>query len=271
MSLPSPAELAFVATQAALKAGALLCKGFGTACKVDAKEGMQNLVTEYDQASEKCLIDTILKHFPTHGFLAEESGATKNSQSPIIWIIDPLDGTVNFAHQIPLFSISIAASINKEVVMGIVYQPMTDEFFIAQKGQGAYLNGSSLKVSSHTSLADQVMLATGFPYNVDKNPLHCIDQFAHITQMGIPLRRLGSAAIDLSYVAAGRFDAYWEVSLHPWDMAAGKLLVEEAGGRVSHYDGSTHKIFCCDTLLASNGLLHQEMIHQLTHFKHWTQ
>ena len=269
MQIPSSAELVFVATQAALQAGELLKRGFGTSFVIESKPGKQNLVTEYDKASEKCIISSILSHFPNHSFLAEESGTTQNAESAVLWIIDPLDGTVNFAHGIPMFSISIAAAINKEIVAGVVFQPLTNELFIAQKGKGAYLNGSRLQVSKNSSLNDDVMLATGFPYNADENPGHCIDQFAHLTQLGIPIRRLGSAAIDLSYLAAGRFDAYWEVTLHPWDMAAGKLLVEEAGGKVTHFDGSAHQIFCHASMLATNSRLHHEMIHHLTHFKHW--
>jgi myo-inositol-1(or 4)-monophosphatase len=195
--------------------------------------------------------------------LAEESGDTRKGKSPITWIIDPLDGTVNFAHNIPVFSVSIAAACDDQIVCGVVYQPITQELFIATKGKGAYLNGKQIFVSKVSNF-DQALMATGFPYNVDENPLHCIQSFTKMQARGVPIRRLGSAAIDLSYVAAGRFDAYWEVGLHPWDMAAGKLLIEEAGGRVTHYDGAPHKIFCYDTLLATNGCFHQEMRQYLT-------
>lgn len=255
-------SLTFTAIQAALSAGELLRKGFGSIFEIGSKEGHQNLVTEYDKRSESQIIGMISKVFPHHDFLAEESCPSTTAKREVLWIIDPLDGTVNFAHQIPIFSISIAAAIGNEIVSGVVYQPMTQELFIAEKGKGAYLNGNRLSVSKKTSLHES-LLATGFPYNVDTNPLHCIDRFAHITQLGIPIRRLGSAAIDLSYVAAGRFGAYWEVSLHPWDMAAGKLLVEEAGGMVSHYDGTPHKIFCQETLVASNGLLHKAILKEI--------
>jgi myo-inositol-1(or 4)-monophosphatase len=252
----------FVAIQAALRAGQLLRQGFGTDFQITSKPGKQNLVTEYDKASESCIIATILDHFPHHAFLAEESGMTSGSQSSVLWIIDPLDGTVNYAHNIPVFSVSIAAAIHNEIVCGVVYQPMTDELFIAENGRGAYLNGNKLQVSSIKDI-DSSFLATGFPYNVHENPLHCIDHFSKMTRRGIPIRRLGSAAIDLAYVAAGRFDAYWEVTLHPWDLAAGKLLVEEAGGKVTHYDGAPHEIFGTKTMLATNGLLHPQMISYL--------
>jgi myo-inositol-1(or 4)-monophosphatase len=260
--MSSSAELTFVAIQAALSAGALLRQGFDTAFEIQLKEGKQNLVTEYDKASEKNIISSIFQHFPDHAILAEESGDIHRGKSPITWIIDPLDGTVNFARNIPVFSVSIAAAIDHQIISGVVYQPITQELFIAEKGKGAYLNGKRISVSK-TDQFDNAVMATGFPYDVDKNPLSCIDRFAIIQAKGVPIRRLGSAAIDLSYVAAGRFDAFWEVGLNPWDMAAGKLMVEEAGGKVSHWDGSPHKVFAYDTLLASNGILHQEMIEHL--------
>ena len=262
MSIPNSSELTFVAIQAALNAGTLLRRGFDTEFEIKSKEGKQNLVTEYDQISEKSIITTIFQHFPTHAILAEESGDIHKGKSDIVWIIDPLDGTVNFARNIPMFSVSIAAAIKTEIVSGVVYQPITHELFIAEKGKGAYLNGNKISVSK-TNQFENAVTATGFPYDVDKNPLSCIDRFAMIQSQGIPIRRLGSAAIDLSYVAAGRFDLFWEVGLNPWDMAAGKLLVEEAGGKVTHWDGSVHKVFGYDTLLASNGILHQKMTEYL--------
>lgn len=257
-----PSELTFVAIQAALSAGALLRSGFGTHFRIDAKKGKQNLVTEFDKAAEEHIITSILRSFPDHCILAEESGVTKTANSPVTWIIDPLDGTVNFAHGIPVFTISIAACIDKTIATGVVYQPMTEELFIAQQGKGAFLNGKQIFVSKVNHF-DASLLATGFPYNVDKDPLECVEKFAKMQLKGVPIRRLGSAALDLCYVAAGRFDAFWEVGLHPWDMAAGKLLVEEAGGTVSHWDGSAHRIFDYDTLLATNTLLHQPMLEHL--------
>jgi myo-inositol-1(or 4)-monophosphatase len=254
-------ELTFVAIQAALSAGALLRQGFDTVFEIQFKEGRLNLVTEYDKRSEKSIIDTILHRFPNHAILAEESG--EKGKGSVIWIVDPLDGTVNFARNIPMFSVSIGAAVDKQIVCGVVYQPMTHELFVAEKGKGAYLNGKRLTVSK-TKDFDNAVMATGFPYNVDQNPLSCIDRFVSIQSQGIPVRRLGSAAIDLAYLAAGRFDAFWEVGLHPWDIAAGKLLVEEAGGKVTHWNNVPHKIFGYDTLLASNGLLHQKMSQCLT-------
>jgi myo-inositol-1(or 4)-monophosphatase len=181
----------------------------------------------------------------------------------VLWIIDPLDGTVNFAHNIPHFSISIAAWHQGAICLGLIYQPLTGELFFAEKDKGAFLNGKKLSVTNTKDL-NNAIFATGFPYNADQNPLQCIDRFDQIVKKGFPIRRLGSAALDLAYVAAGRFDAYWEVGLHPWDIAAGKLMVEEAGGMVTHYDGKKHQIFGYFPLLSSNRLLHASMVELLS-------
>jgi myo-inositol-1(or 4)-monophosphatase len=250
------AELLTVAIQAALQAGTLLKQGFGTAFEISSKEGHHNLVTTYDRLAESTILQSITKQFPSHGFVGEESGHQKSGK--VMWIVDPLDGTVNFAHNVPVFSVSIAAAYQDTIVAGVVYQPMTDELFWAQKGQGAFLNGKPLKVSTQTHI-DDAYLATGFPYNVQENPLQCIETFDRLTRRGIPIRRLGSAAIDLSYVAAGRFDGYWEVSLQPWDLAAGLLLVQEAGGVVTRYDGSTCHPLEAGSALAANPILHPQL------------
>lgn len=255
-------EWASFAREIALSAGDVLKKGFGSQFTIHSKSGKQNLVTEYDQTSEKILITAIKNRYPSHSIIAEESGVHMQKNTPATWIIDPLDGTVNFAHGIPLFSISIAVAIDQEIVCGVVYQPMTKELFVAQKQQGAFLNGHLLHTSS-TAQMDQALLATGFPYDVHKNPLHCMEHFSEILKTGTPIRRLGSAAIDLAYVAAGRFDGFWEVGLNSWDMAAGMLLVKEAGGMVTHYDGTEHQIFGYHPLLATNKHLHPTMINYL--------
>ena len=254
-------ELLNLAIIAALEAGGLLERGFGTLFEISSKPGKHNLVTEYDKLSEKTIIETISKKFPSHSFLAEESGASSPGGS-VTWIIDPLDGTVNFAKTIPIFCVSIAACVNKEVICGVVYQPITKELFFAEKGKGAFLNGKKLQVTKTTSLED-AFLSTGFPYNVDKNPLHCIEAFASIARLGSPIRRLGSAAIDLSYVASGRFDAFWEVVLEPWDIAAGKLFIEEAGGLVTRYDGTPVDPFTRGPVIAANALIHKEISQRL--------
>ncbi len=253
-------EFLTVAIEAALQAGDLLRKGFGTSYEITNKPGRHNLVTHYDKLAESCIFACLLKRFPGHGFIGEEQGQTK--EGDVIWIVDPLDGTVNFAHGIPLFSVSIAAVTENEVVASCVYQPMTQELFWAEKGKGSFLNGVELRVTTTDSI-DEAMLATGFPYNVHEDPLHCIETFAKMTRKGIPIRRFGSAAIDLAYVAAGRFDAYWEVSLQPWDFAGGKLLIEEAGGKVTRYDGKACDVFKDGTVLATNRLLHPLMQEEL--------
>ncbi|NGX50231.1 MAG: Inositol-1-monophosphatase [Chlamydiae bacterium] len=252
-------RLTMVGTLAAMKAGEMLRKGFGTPMKFETKEGRHNLVTEWDQRVEELIIEFIKSHFPEHAFLAEESGESGKGQGGIQWIIDPLDGTVNFAHKIPMFSISIAAVFQSEILAGIIYHPMMNELFIAEKGNGAYLNGERLKVTE-TAVLDSAIVATGFPYNVHENPLCCLDHFSHFAKMGIPLRRLGSAALDLAYLAAGRFDSFWEVSLNPWDYAAGKLLIEEAGGMFTDFEGNPLSSLTEGAVVASNGILHDQMV-----------
>lgn len=255
-------SLLSTAKEVALEAGALLKEGFGTHFKIEEKEGKQNLVTEYDIASQKLIIKRLSETFPSHTFLAEEENVSDHPSDEIQWIIDPLDGTVNFAHGIPIFAVSIAAAQGGEIVAGVVYHPMQDELFIAEKGGGAYLGNKKLQVTQRKTL-ERALLVTGFPYNAHENPLGCIDRFAAMVKQGVPVRRLGCASIDLAYVAAGRFDLFWEVGLHPWDIAAGKLLVEEAGGKVTTYDGSKHPIFDYIPILASNGRLHEAMVQQL--------
>ena len=259
-SIASYSPLTLAAMEAALNAGELLLTGFGTKYSISSKEGSQNLVTEYDLSSQKLIISILQKQFPDHQFLGEEDKEiTKIDRAKIVWIIDPLDGTVNFARSIPVFSVSIAAALGTDILTGVVYYPSMNELFIAEKNQGAYLNGERIAVSKRNSF-ETAFMATGFPYNVTEDPLNCVERFASIAKKGIPIRRLGSAAIDLSYVAAGRFDAFWEVGLHPWDLAAGKLLIEEAGGKVTHYNGASHKIYGYHPVLATNGVLHQKMV-----------
>jgi myo-inositol-1(or 4)-monophosphatase len=165
---------------------------------------------------------------------------------------------VNFAHGIPVFCVSIAAVLEGELQCGVIYQPMLGELFTALRGAGAWLNGHRLRVSSVGEL-DEAVLVTGFPYNVAENPGNCIEHFVRFLQRGLPVRRLGSAALDLAYVAAGRFDGFWEIALNPWDVAAGILLVLEAGGMVTHYDGSPHRLEPRSNILASNGRIHTQM------------
>ncbi|MBU6447107.1 MAG: inositol monophosphatase [Verrucomicrobia bacterium] len=245
--------MTLIAIEAALLGGDILRAGFGTHFSIQSKEGQHNLVTAYDHKSEAAILAFIRAEIPDSQFLAEESGAT--GKGDLLWIIDPLDGTVNFAHQLPIFSVSIAAQKEGRVVTGVVYQPITHELFVAEKGKGAFLNGQKIHVS-HVSQMEQAMLATGFPYDLAKNPFHCIEHFVDILKLGIPIRRLGSAAIDLAYTAAGRLEGFFEVRLKAWDVAAGKLLVEEAGGKVTHWDGEPFDIHSDKTLFASNGKIH---------------
>jgi myo-inositol-1(or 4)-monophosphatase len=250
----SLSHLTLIAIEAALLAGELLRQGFGTHFSISSKEGKHNLVTEYDHLSEKAILDFLRQHVPSSSFLAEESGAS-GKKGEILWIVDPLDGTVNFAHQIPLFAVSIAATSAKETLCGVVYQPITHELFVAEKGKGAFLNGQRLHVS-HVTQIDRAMLATGFPYDLVNNPFRCIDHFVDILKLGIPIRRMGAATIDMAYTASGRFEGFFEVELCPWDVAAGKLLIEEAGGKVTHWDGRPFDIHSREDIFASNGHIH---------------
>jgi len=254
----SISRLTLIGIEAALQAGDLLKKGFGTHFSIASKSQKHDLVTEYDHLSEKTIIQFIRQNIPSSSFLAEESGRHGEKDSEILWIIDPLDGTVNFAHQIPVFAISIAAQKEGQIVSGIVYQPMTQELFIAEKGSGSYLNGQRIHVT-HTKSLDDAFLATGFPYNLKKNPMNCIECFSNVLRLGIPIRRLGAAAVDFAYIAAGRFDGFFEISLSPWDCAAGILLVEEAGGKVSHWKEKVFDLFAGKPILATNGLIHKTL------------
>lgn len=251
----SYSDITLINMEAALLAGEILKTGFGSHFSISSKEGKHNLVTEYDFKSEKAIIEFIKSHFPASHFLAEESGNSGKESEEILWIIDPLDGTVNFAHQIPCFSVSIAAQKKGKTISAVVFQPITHELFVAEIGKGAFLNGKKLSVSKVKQI-DEAILATGFPYDLVKNPFHCIDHFVDIIKLGIPIRRMGSAAIDLAYTAAGRFEGYFEVELGPWDVAAGKLILEEAGGKVTHWDGKPFDIFSRETIFASNGHIH---------------
>lgn len=251
----SLSHITLIAIEAALLAGEILRQGFGTHFNISSKEGKHNLVTDYDHKSEKAIIEFLGKNVKNSHFLAEESGASGKDSGGIFWIIDPLDGTVNFAHEIPVFAVSIAASQNDKTIAGIVYQPITHELFVAELGKGAFLNGRKIHVSNVFNI-EKAILATGFPYDLARNPFHCIEHFVDILKLGIPIRRMGSAAIDLAYTAAGRFEGYFEVELEPWDIAAGKLLVEEAGGKITSWDGTPFDIHSRKSILASNSHIH---------------
>ncbi len=247
------------AIEAARQAGTLIREGINGDLGITYKEeGKNNLVTLMDTASEELIRTILIGRHPDTQFLAEESGGNRDF-STLTWVVDPIDGTVNYAHRIPLYCVSIAAVLDNEPVVGVVYNPNTSEMFTATKGGGAYLNGERLQVSRNNDL-ERAVLVTGFPYNVEENPFGCIDSFTEIVGMGIPVRRLGSAALDLAYLAAGRFDAYWEVALHEWDVAAGALMVMEAGGIIGTYapEKRNHPLIV-DRLLASNGHVHEQL------------
>lgn len=217
-----------------------------------------DLVTEADHAAEQCIIDVILASYPDHGFLAEERGRIGQSQSPYVWIIDPIDGTTNFAHGFPTYCVSIGLEYNEECVLGVVYDPTRDELFSATRGGGARVNDQPIQVSQ-TAQLDQALLVTGFAYDIRETPNNNLDHFARFALRVQGLRRTGSAALDLCYVAAGRFDGFWEVKLNPWDMAAGVVILREAGGRVTDFCGQSHSHHGQE-LVASNGHLHDSMI-----------
>jgi myo-inositol-1(or 4)-monophosphatase len=254
------------AIEAAKLAGRILKQHAGKARSIQQKSGQEkNLVTEIDKKSEEIIIETIKKHHPSHDILAEESG-TRGTSSDYRWIIDPLDGTTNFTHGLPVFCISIGLERKGELIAGVIYDPNLDELFTAEKGKGAYLNGKRIHVSETTNLG-QSLLVTGFPYNITENPNHAVEHFVHFLMKAQGVRRMGSAAIDLAYVAAGRFDGFWEVALHPWDMAAGVLLVEEAGGKLTNFSGAPLSIYQKE-MVATNGHIHQavlDVLHQPTH------
>jgi myo-inositol-1(or 4)-monophosphatase len=249
------------AVQTARDAGRVLAEKFGRALQVSNK-GDIDLVTEADIASERLIVERIRSYHPRHAILAEESGESARGDQPseFKWIIDPLDGTTNYAHGYPCFCVSVALEQAGEIVVGVVYDPTREELFAAERGGGATLNGRRVRVSDVEEI-NAAMVCTGFPYDVrDRGDF--ARHFRNFIMSAQAVRRDGSAALDLAYVAAGRFDGFWEEGLRPWDVAAGKLLVEEAGGRVSRYDGSKFRIYE-PPILASNGLLHDAMMRVL--------
>ncbi len=245
--------------QAINAAGSLIQQRFQTDFAINSKDTINNLVTEIDEAAERLIIQIIKDKFPQHGVIGEEYGS-KDLESEYKWIIDPIDGTVNFAHGVPLCCVSIGLMYGDDIVLGAVYNPMMNELFFAEKGKGATLNGQPIKVSAKSDL-QQSFLVTGFPYQYPegKDPVRI---FEHFLKKGLPIRRLGSAALDLCWVAAGRFDAFWEYNLQPWDMAAGILIIDEAGGRVSDFSGSKMTVWNKE-IIASNGILHEMLLSEI--------
>lgn len=229
-------------------------------------KGDIDLVTDADTAAEALIVKAIQHQFPDHRVLAEEEGAVGPADSSYCWIIDPLDGTTNFAHRFPYFSVSAALFHNQEPVLGVVYDPTADEMFSAANGQGSWLNDHPIAVS-YTDTLHQSLLATGFPYNVASTARDNVDEYRCLVRQTQGVLRLGSAALDLCQVAVGRLDGFWEFELKPWDTAAGALIVQEAGGTVTSLDGRPFSAFSGD-VLASNGRLHQPLIRALEASRH---
>jgi myo-inositol-1(or 4)-monophosphatase len=252
------------AIETAREAGRVLAERFGSASLKVQHKGDIDLVTESDLAAERLIVGRIRNYYPRHDILAEESGTSAQEgtgQSEYKWIVDPLDGTTNYAHGYPCFCVSIALEEAGELVIGVIYDPTRDELFAAERGAGATLNGRRIRVSE-TSELNEALLCTGYPYDVRGR-----DDFArHFTNFILNaqgVRRDGSAALDLAYVACGRFDGFWEEGLRPWDVAAGAVLIKEAGGYVSRYDNSPLDIYA-PPIMASNGLIHEEMMRVLS-------
>jgi myo-inositol-1(or 4)-monophosphatase len=249
-------------TRAAYKAGRILNDHFGNITRI-RKKGDIDLVTEADTASEAAIIETIKKDYPGHTIQAEESGLHQGSDDGR-WIIDPLDGTTNFAHRLGIFCVSIAFAFGDALLAGIVLNPTTGELFTAAKAGGAFLNNDPIRVTT-TAVLQESLLATGFPYDIRQKTRTVLARVHHALMASQGIRRLGAAALDLCHVACGRMDGFWEEGLKPWDMAAGALIVQEAGGRVTDFHGRPFYLSQAD-LVASNGPIHEEMI-KLLHQK----
>lgn len=247
------------AIRVARDAGRLLRDRLNTGFDI-AHKGSINIVTEVDLASEKLIREAISTYYPRHEILGEEGGLTE-SRSDYRWVVDPLDGTTNYAHGYPVFCVSIALEHQGETVLGVVYDPTRDELFAAERGGGAALNNRPIRVSSVGDLMNS-LLSTGFPYDIKTSSFTNLDHWANFAMNAQALRRDGAAALDLCYVACGRFDGFWELNLSAWDTAAGALIVSEAGGRVTDFRGDKFSNYE-PQIVASNGLIHDRMIEVL--------
>lgn len=248
-----------VAIEAARQAGAILIGYAKNGFRVEHKDTL-NLVTDADTHSEQAIVDAIGRTFPDHEILAEERGQA-GSKSPFKWIIDPLDGTTNFAHGFPAYAVSIGVEYRGLCILGVVFDPTRQELFVGEAGGGATLNGKPIHVS-RTPKLDGALLVTGFAYDIRVSKQNNLDHFANFALRAQGMRRMGAAAIDLCYVACGRFDGFWELKLNPWDTSAGSLMVAEAGGCMSNFRGEPFSIYDIE-LVASNGLIHHEMVEVL--------
>lgn len=254
-----------IATEAALAGGAVLQAYWGKLETVQEKGRPGDLVTEADKASEEQVLAVIQRHFPNHAILAEESGKLGEQSAELLWAIDPLDGTTNYAHQYPFFAVSVGLLINGMPQVGVIFDPFRQELFRAAKGLGATCNRRPIRVSQTQELS-QSLLVTGFAYDRRETIDNNYAEFCHLTHKTQGVRRGGAAAIDLAYVACGRLDGFWERGLSPWDMAAGVILVEEAGGKVTAYDDSLFQIDA-GRILATNGQIHQALSQELLQVK----
>ena len=257
--------LAQVAEHAAINAGEILREGFYTEVKTTSKSSRHDVVTIFDTKSEECIFSIINEAFPEHVCLGEESGLSTDPHGKVVWIVDPLDGTMNFSRQIPIFTISIAAVYENEVLCGVVYQPMTGELFLAKKRGGAFLNGQKIHVSAIDDISHGVF-AVGFPYVSPGETPANVEFCFNLLRRGTPIRNIGSGALTMAYLAAGRFDGFWIPALYSWDMAAGMLLIIEAGGKVTHQNGKPFDNLVITTpfdIIASNGHLHGKLLAEL--------
>lgn len=263
-TVPNPQDLQRfldVATEAAMAGGAVLKKYWGNLSSIQEKGRSGDLVTEADKASEDEVLTVIKRHFSDHAILAEESGQIGQQDGELLWAIDPLDGTTNYAHGYPLCAVSIGLLVYGVPMVGVVYNPILEDLYRGAKGLGATHNRQPIRVSATKKLPNS-LLVTGFAYDRRETLDNNYAEFCHLTHLTQGVRRGGSASVDLAYVACGRLDGYWERGLSPWDLAAGVVLVEEAGGQVSAYDGHPFDIYS-GRLIASNGLLHQALIREL--------
>ncbi len=255
-SLPT---IRIVACRIALKAGEIHLKNYGKVRQITHKGRHPiNLVTEVDRKTEAFIVKNLLKNFPDHQILAEE-GSFSKTESPYKWLVDPLDGTTNYLHGFPFFSVSMALEIKGRVELGIVYAPMLRELFVTQRGKGTFLNGRRVRVSKEKDLSKS-LLATGFPYDVREAKRNNLDFFTAFLTRGRAIRRAGAASVDLCYIACGRFDGFWELRLKPWDLAAGILAIEEAGGKTSGFDGKKLNLYGSGDTVASNGKIHASLL-----------
>jgi myo-inositol-1(or 4)-monophosphatase len=256
------AEALSTAVSLAHRAGRIIRENFGKGGRV-AFKGEVNPVTETDTAAERVILEGLRAAFPTHTILGEESGfeeaLEQSDRETPHWVVDPLDGTNNFAHAFPHICVSLGLLVDGEVIVGVIYDPLRDETFTATRGGGASLNDDPIAVSETPELAD-AFLATGFPYDRRVAAFNNTAMLDHFLRRSQGVRRAGSAALDLAYVATGRFDGFWEPKLSPWDVAAGLLLVEEAGGRTSDFEGGTARLLTGEEVVANNGLIHKEML-----------